>query len=69
MSDDEKKFTNKLRNGGKNYSEEDVAMSVSEDRRLVELGIDPNCSALERMRQVEARELALKKLIESGGGQ
>ncbi len=59
MSEDSK-FIRKLRDGGK-MSEEDVALAVSEERRLVEMGIDPDGDPIEIMRQVSARYKALHK--------
>jgi len=53
MSED-KKFTRKLRNGGSSMSEEDVALMVAEDKRLVAMGIDPDGDPGKIARQVDA---------------
>ena len=65
MSDDNK-FTQRLRNGGGTTSDEDVTRAVAEDRRLVEMGIDPDGDPIDNMVKVRAMKEALMKKLESG---
>jgi hypothetical protein len=47
------------------YSEEDTARSVSEDRRLVEMGIDPDGDPVDRMATIDRRRAELKLKAEA----
>ena len=51
------------------HSEEDLALLISEDKRLIRLGIDPDGDPLEIMRRLEQKvaELSEARSDEPGG--
>jgi hypothetical protein len=66
---DKRYFRDKIVRGGRAYTEEELALEVSEDKRLVRLGIDPNLppdELLAALRRKESEFNAIHAKTEEG---